>query len=122
MKAFTRSDRVAGLLKKTLSNLLHKHISDPRLDTATITAVKMARDLKSARIYYAISGDMEKRQAAAEGFKSAHGYVKRTLAQRLGLRYMPELSFYYDESFDYGSKIDSILDGIKLNEETRSDH
>ena len=122
MKAYARSDRVAGLIQKSLSNLLRQHIKDPRLETTTITAVKMARDLKSARIYYAISGDMQKRHAAMEGFKSAHGYVKRTLARQLGLRYMPELSFYYDESLDYGSKIDTILKHIKLQSENATDH
>ena len=122
MKAVTRPDKVASLIQKTLSNLLRQHMSDPRLNTATITAVKMARDLKSARVYYAVSGDMVKRQATVEGFKSAHGFVKRALARELGLRYMPELSFHYDESLDNGLKIDRILKSIKIQTENASDH
>jgi len=121
MKAYTRPDRVAGLIQKTLSNMLRHNINDPRLDSATITAVKMARDLKSARVYYMVSGNNVQKQKAAEGFKSAHGYVKRALAHELGLRYMPELSFYYDESLDYGLKIDTILKSIKAREENASD-
>jgi ribosome-binding factor A len=122
MKAFTRPERVAGLIQKTLSNLLRHQINDPRLDTAIITAVKMTRDLKSARIYYVVSGGSIQKQAAAEGFKRAHGYVKRTLAHELDLRYMPELSFYYDESLDYGLKIDAILKSIKSREENATDY
>jgi len=122
MKAYSRSDRVAGMIQKTLSNLLHHQIKDPRLFTATITSVKLTRDLRSARIYFVVSGDISRRKDAVEGFKSAHGYVKRTLARDLGLRYMPELSFHYDESFDYGTKIDSILKSLSVPTENASDH
>ncbi len=50
-----------------------------------------------------------------EGFNSAVGYVKRTLARQLGLRYMPDLKFFYDESFDYGSQIDEVLKIVKAD-------
>ena len=55
----------------------------------------------------------ESRAEAAEGFQSALGFIKRRLARDLGLRYMPDLKFFYDESFDYGSHIDKILKSIK---------
>jgi ribosome-binding factor A len=54
----------------------------------------------------------------AAGFKSALGYVKRTLAHQLGLRYMPDLRFYYDDSFDYGSHIDKVLNSITKDNES----
>lgn len=75
----------------------------------------MSDDLKYVRIYFSISGDnsKEKRKEVSEGFKSARGYIKRTLASQLGLRYMPELQFFYDESFDYGSHIDKLLKEVQ---------
>ena len=48
-------------------------------------------------------------------FWRALGFFKRTLASQLGLRYMPDIKFYYDESFDYGSHIDKLLNHIKRN-------
>jgi len=45
----------------------------------------------------------------------ALGYVKRTLARQLGLRYMPDLKFFFDESFDYGSHIDKVLKAVKAD-------
>jgi ribosome-binding factor A len=122
MKTYPRSDRIGGLIHKTLSTLIQRDIHDPRLEMATITGVKMSRDLRKARIYFAISGSPEAKDRAARGFESAMGYIKRTLAQKLELRYMPELTFFYDESFDYGSKIDKVLESIKKPETNGPDH
>ena len=117
MKPFARSDRVSGQIQKVLSDILLKKIKDPRLEAATITGVKMSRDLKSARVYFVTSGGKESVKEAIEGFKSALGYVKRKLAAQLGLRYMPELRFFYDDSFDYGSHIDKIIKTVKSEDE-----
>jgi ribosome-binding factor A len=109
MIPYSRADRVSGLIQEVLSNLLKKDIHDPRLKMVTITNVKMSRDLKLARIYFSIYGDSSKVEAAAKGFESARGFIKRSLARRLGLRYMPDLKFFYDESFEYGTHIDELL-------------
>lgn len=122
MKPFSRSDRVGGQIQKELSAILRKEISDPRLETALITAVKMARDLKSARVYFTVGGDETHRERALEAFENAKGYVKRILAGRLGLRYMPQLNFHHDDSFDYGSHIDNILRSLNVNSEDGPDY
>lgn len=115
MKPFARSDRVSGQIQKVLSEILLKKVKDPRLENASITDVKMSRDLRIARIYFVASGNKKSMEEAEEGFKSALGYVKRTLARQLGLRYMPDLKFFYDESFDYGSQIDKVLKAVKAD-------
>ena len=115
MKPFARSDRVSGQIQKILSEILLKKVKDPRLENASITDVRMSRDLRIARIYFVTSGNKKNIEEALEGFKSALGYVKRTLARQLGLRYMPDLKFFYDESFDYGSHIDNVVKAVKAD-------
>jgi ribosome-binding factor A len=115
MKPFARSDRVGGQIQKILSEILLKKVKDPRLENASITDVKMSRDLRIARIYFVTSGNKKNIEEVLEGFKSAIGYVKRTLARQLGLRYMPDLKFFYDESFEYGSHIDNVLKALKAD-------
>jgi ribosome-binding factor A len=117
MTFFSRADRVSGLIQETLSDLLNKSIHDPRLQMATITRVKMSADLKLARIYFTIYGDDKKSEDSAKGFESARGFIKRILAPKLGLRYMPDLKFFYDDSFDYGSHINKLLEKIKTENE-----
>jgi len=112
MKPFPRSERVSGHIQKVLAEVLQKNVKDPRLEMIIITDVKMSRDLRMARIYYTTSRGGKNTAEVTEGFKSALGYVKRQLSRELGLRYMPNLKFLYDESFDCGSRIDEILKTI----------
>jgi ribosome-binding factor A len=51
------------------------------------------------------------------GFESAKGFIKRELARELSLRYMPDLKFFYDASFDYGAHINRVLKTIQTNDE-----
>lgn len=113
MKAFPRADRISKSVQRGVSEILHRGLGDPRLDMATITGVKMSRDLSVAHVYYIIPGEEQSRKAAAAGFKSAEGFIKRTLAGILKLKYMPDIRFCYDESFAYGQSIDTVLRELK---------
>jgi ribosome-binding factor A len=117
MRPFSRSDRVGGLIQQVLSDILRKHIKDPRLEMTTISAVKMSSDLKIAKIYYTAPSGEKNREATAAGFKDAAGFIKRTLGREVNLRYMPELRFFLDDSFDYGSNIDKLLASLKTENE-----
>jgi ribosome-binding factor A len=119
MKPFARSDRVGCQIQKVLSDILRKRVKDPRLKTASITGVKMSRDLRIARVYFITADGNNNIAQTIEGFNSALGYVKYKLAAELGLRYMPELRFFYDESFEYGVHIDKILS--RIHDEDRAD-
>jgi ribosome-binding factor A len=112
MTSLARSERVGGLIQQILSELLLRNISDPRLALTTISGVKMTKDLRLARVYFATAGGKSTSDAAAQGFASAAGFIKRHLARQLGLRYMPALEFLYDESFDHGAHIDQLLKSI----------
>jgi ribosome-binding factor A len=119
MKPFARSDRVGCQIQKVLSDILLKRVKDPRLKSASITGVKMSRDLRIARVYFITSDDKNTVDKTIDGFKSALGYVKYKLAAELGLRYMPELRFFYDESFEYGVHIDTIIS--RIHDEDKQD-
>lgn len=118
MTSFSRAQRVSGHIQKALTDILKKDIKDPRIDMVTITRVKLTNDLRIARIYFTLTGSKKTIEEASAGFKSARGYLKRTLAQQLGLRYMPNIEFFYDDSFDYASHIDELLRSIKKDDET----
>ena len=117
MSTFARSERVSQHMQKALMDILTKDIKDPRLEMVTITKVRLTNDLKIARVYFALAGSQKSIKDAENGFKSAHGYLKRTLGRELALRYMPKLEFFYDDSFDYASKIDQLFRSIE-NDDT----
>jgi ribosome-binding factor A len=112
MTQYSRADRVGGLIQKALSEILLKSVKDPRLERATITHVKVTRDLRIARVYFTAPPGSENIEDALQGFKSALGFIKRSLAGELGLRYMPEIQFFYDESLDTGARIEQLLKTI----------
>ena len=116
MTQFSRADRVSGLIQSTLSEIITKDTSDPRLEMVTISGVKMTRDLRIARVYFSISGGEKRIKAATQALQHAKGFLKRSLGNQLQLRYMPELEFYYDESFDYGFHIEKILKSISKDQ------
>jgi ribosome-binding factor A len=118
MKPFARSDRVAGLIRQILAELLLKHIKDPRVAQSTITSVKVNKDLRLAKVYFACTGGKQDQTAALQGFNRAKGFVKRELAHRLELRYMPEIKFYYDDSIEYGARIEALLKAVKQDHDT----
>ncbi|MDX9788343.1 MAG: 30S ribosome-binding factor RbfA [Desulfobacterales bacterium] len=120
MRPFARAERVSTQIQRVLSEVLKKEISDPRLELVVITGVKMAADLKSARIFFSMPGGETARTQATEGFQKARPFIKRELAGRLGLRYMPDIKFFYDESFDYGARIENLLKAIHADD--GSDH
>ncbi len=119
MRPFSRADRVGGLIRDVIADTLRKKIKDPRLDSVIISGVKLSPDLKNARVYFVVSGkDEEKIKNAEIGLEKASGFLKRALGQELTLRYMPQLSFFYDDSFDYGERIEELLRSIKTDDGT----
>jgi ribosome-binding factor A len=116
-RSFNRAERVSGHVQRVLSELILKGVNDPRLSQATITGVAMSRDLRIAKIYFAAHGSSHDEAALLAGFQSAKGFIKRELARELGLRYMPELKFFYDSSFDYGAHINRVLKSIQTDDE-----
>ncbi|MBT9447992.1 MAG: 30S ribosome-binding factor RbfA [Desulfobacterales bacterium] len=109
MRAVKRRSRVSGLIQAGVSELLLKKIKDPRLALVTITSVEVSNDLRVAHVYFCVRNRPEREEEVRAGLESAMGFVRREMG-----RYVPELSFHYDESFDYGDRIDRILS--KLHE------
>lgn len=111
-----RADRVSDLIMADLSDILRKEIRDPVIGPVTLTGVKMSSDLRIARVYFVrLGSDMNSRQAE-EHLQKAAGFLKRELGKRINLRYMPDLIFEYDKSFEYGSRIEKLLAEIRSND------
>lgn len=112
MKTYARSARVSRHIRNALAELLNKKIRDPRLRSVTITEVDLSPDLRLAKIYFSTPGDQKAVSDAEAGFHKARSFIKRHLAGSLGLRYMPDIRFYYDTSLEYGARIENILNAL----------
>lgn len=116
-----RIDKVEHLIKEEISLIFLYKLQDPAFGLVTITNVKVSHDLKIARVYISVF-DKEKRPAVLEKVEIASGYIRSELAQRIRLRYTPELKFFIDDTLDYVEKIEGLIkkihkdDGNKGNE------
>ncbi len=119
MTLFSRADRVGVQIQRVLSEVLHTRVKDPRLEFVTVTQVQMSADLKLAKIYFSTGGEQGRVEPARKGFAAARGFIKRTLADELELRYMPDLRFYYDDTFDTSNRINALLKSLDVNGSNR---
>ena len=109
-----RVDRINGVLRQEISQLLSRQIKDPRLNAlVTITQVETASDLRTARVYLSVLGDKKTRESALEGIQSAATFLRRELRDRLTLRYTPFLTFVLDDSLENAGHLMSLMDRIR---------
>ncbi len=116
-----RSDKVADLIHKEVSDLFVKTVKDPRIGLITITRVAVTPDCRLARIYFSVPGSMEERERSIQGLGSAKGYIRRELARRLNLRYTPEILFQFDPSIEYAIHISEVFQSLKKEEGNRDE-
>ena len=110
---YQRSDRVGDLLMELISELLRREIRDPRVGSVTITAAKVSKDLRHARIYFNLFGGRQDKQEVLAGLQSATGFIRSRIGKQLTLRFVPALEFFYDESQDEALRIEELLKKVK---------
>lgn len=115
---YKRADRVADLLRQEIADLLLRRVKDPRVGRVTVTGIEVSDDLQNAKVFFCLMGSAteEEKKAAALGLNKAKGFMRQELGKRLHLRYLPQLTFHYDSSFEYGDKIERLLKELQKNE------
>ena len=112
-----RVERVNGLLRQEISNLVASQVNDPRLNgIITITQVRTAPDLRNARVYVSVMGQESARQEALAGIQSSASYLRRELRNRVSLRYIPFLSFVLDDAMIEADRLMRIIDDLPASE------
>jgi ribosome-binding factor A len=111
---YQRSERVGELLTEVIADVLREDIRDPRVTAVTITAAKVTKDLRQARIYFTIlGGASENKDAVLAGLKSALGFIRARIGKQLKLRFVPAIEFFYDESIDEAERIEKLLRQVR---------
>ncbi len=104
-------DRIESNMIKEISYILANEVKDRDIKFVTITACNVTSDLSYAKVYYTVLDDTKK-ETTAKALKNAKGFIRKELMDRINIRYTPELEFVYDESIEYGKKIENIIEGI----------
>lgn len=110
-KKSNRLSRVEEELKRNISNIINYELNNSNITgMVSVTKVKVSSDLSRARVFVTMINSNKKNTLAA--LKKSSGYIRTEIAHRVNLRTTPELIFEFDESIEYGAKIDNILKDI----------
>lgn len=107
-------DRISSNIIKEISYILAYEVKDSDIKFVTVTDCKLSSDLSYAKIYVTVLDD-KKRESTMKALNEASGFIRKELADRIEIRHTPELEFIYDESIEYGKKIEDIIE--KIHEE-----
>lgn len=113
-----RQQRTAEQIRLILSELVLRHMRDPRLQDLTITDVTIDRELQYADIYVNALGDDAREDEVMVALKGATGYFRRELASRLDLRTVPQLHFHWDPTLAHAEHISQLLDSLNIPTES----
>ena len=116
-----RTERVETLIQQEISQLVSAALRDPRLrPLVTVARVAVSPDMAHATIAVTTLGDDATQAEALAGLTSAAGFLRRSLAQRLGLRRTPDLTFVADTAVREGDTVLALLDQIRSEEDQGS--
>jgi ribosome-binding factor A len=107
---YKRSDRLGDLIQREISDILQRRIKDPRIGFCTIMRVDVSDDLRYAKVRVSIMGTKQEQKNTLLGLKSAAGFIRKELGQRIPVRHTPELSFLLDESVSYSIRIARLIE------------
>lgn len=103
-------DRLNNAFIEKISEILHDDIKDRDVKLVTITDVKITNDLSFAKVYFTSLDD--DREKVLKALNKASGFIRSKMCEKIEIRKMPEIHFVYDESIEYGKKIEDIIERI----------
>ena len=114
-----RLHKVAEAIKEEVAQILQRELKDPRIGFVTVTRVTITPDLHHATVYYSMLETQSRAAETEAGLKSARGFIRKLLGERLRIRVTPEVTFRADPSLAEMARISKLLGDVrKSTEET----
>jgi len=106
-----RTVRLRELLLRELGDIV-THLQDPRVRGVTVVDVELTRDLRHAKVFVSQIGTPDQQREATRALEKALGHVRHEVAQRMELRYVPELRVVYDASIERAARVTHLIDTV----------
>jgi ribosome-binding factor A len=104
-----RPERLAEALKDEIAEVVGFELDDPRIETATVTEVTVADDLRDAKVYVVVQGGENEIKEALKALQHAAVFIRQQVAMNLSLRYAPHLHFVRDTAEENAARVGNIL-------------
>lgn len=116
MKNNRRASRINDEFRRELAEIIHTDLNDPRISqVVSVNKADVTQDLKYCKVYVSVLGGDAEKAAVMDGIRSASGFIRKLLAERVNLRQTPELQFVYDDAIEHGIKINKLISEITRN-------
>jgi len=115
-----RLARIEGEMQRVLSTLVSREVRDPRVGNITLTAVNVAPDMSSARVFFVPFGDKHTPEEVSEGLNRASGFLRGEVGRALALRHAPKLEFVYDQQIENADKLTRLIDGAVKSDQGKN--
>jgi len=113
-----RIEKVNHLLRREISDLIQHQLKDPRLDTfISVTEVVTSPDLKYAKVFVSSINGKQDEEKVLGALTAAGGFLRRELAGTIRMRFIPELSFRWDDSIEHGDQVLRLIDQVSHENE-----
>lgn len=118
----SRIKRVQNLIRDQIAQILLMELQDPRFRFITVNSVKVSKDLQHAIVFVSLlEEDEAKVRDTMEALTHAKNLIKRLLASRIVLKFMPDITFQRDTSLHRVARINQILQKIHDDEQPESE-
>jgi ribosome-binding factor A len=115
-----RKRRIEAEIQRVLSELIAREVKDPRVGNVTITAVNVAADMGTARVYFTPFASKNPHEEVRIGLTHAGGFLRGEVGRRLRLRHAPRLEFVFDDTADKASRLTGLIE--RAVKEDRAGH
>ena len=105
-----RTQRIESEIQRVLATLIAREVKDPRVGNVTVTAVSVAPDMGSARVFFTPFASRHSPDEVHAGLTRAAGFLRGELGRRLALRHAPRLEFVFDESVESAARLTHLID------------
>ncbi len=104
-----RRRRVESEIQRVLADVIAREVKDPRVGNVTITAVSLAADMGSARVFFTPFASSQPAGDVQVGLTRAGGFLRGEVGRRLQLRHAPKLEFVVDSSPERAAHLTELI-------------
>jgi ribosome-binding factor A len=107
-----RTLRVNVLIQRELSDILRKRYQS-EATAITITEVRVAPDLRDARVFVSVVGSKEEQEERLRWLRSKSKEIREEVSRRIVLKYLPRFDYVPDHAAEHGARIFEVLEEIE---------
>ena len=104
-------DRLNSTFEKEISYILQNEVKDPNIKFVTVTGCEITSDLSYAKVFVTVF-NKEKKDEIMKALDGAKSFIRGEISKRVEIRHTPELRFVFDDSIEYGEKIDKLIENL----------